>query len=139
MECIVGGATVGGRFGQRIDHLEQLDHRSRPAVRDDQRHRVRVTRLDVDEVDVHAVDLRHELRKGVQLRLRLSPVVVRRPVADELLERRELHALRPIVDELLGGPAGRREAPLEVGEVSIRHVDAERPDCGVVVFGSGRR
>ena len=91
-----------------------------------------VARLDVDEVDVHAVDLRHELRKGVQLRLGLSPVVVRRPVADERFERRELHALRPILDELLGGPPGRRETPAEVGEVRLRHVDAERPDRGLV-------
>ena len=49
----------------------------------------------------------------------LAPVVVGRPVADELLERRELHALRPILDELLGGPAGRREAPAQVGEVGV--------------------
>ena len=84
MERIAGGATVRGRVGQGTDGLEQLDDRAGPAMRHDQRHRVRVTRLDVDEMDVHAVDLRHELRKGVQLPLGFSPVVVRRPVADEL-------------------------------------------------------
>jgi len=34
---------------------------------DDQRHRVRVARADVDEVNVHTVDRRLELRVGVQL------------------------------------------------------------------------
>ena len=120
MECIAGGAAVRGRVGQGTDGLEQLDDRAGPAMRHDQRHRVRVTRLDVDEVDVHAVDLRHELREGVQPRLGLPPVVLGRPVAGELFERRELHALRPILDELLGGPARRRDAPAEVGEVGLR-------------------
>ena len=34
-----------------------------------------------------------ELRQGVEPGLGLAPVVVRSPVADELLELRELHAL----------------------------------------------
>ena len=50
-----------------------------------------------------------------------AEVVVARPVARELLERRQLDALRPVVDELLGGPvaslrcaaASRRSAPPE--------------------------
>ena len=98
-------------------------------MRDDQRHRVRVARADVDEVDVHAVDGRLELREGVQLRLALAPVVIRRPIADEFLELRELRALRLIGDRLLVGPAGRREALLQVGEVRVRHMDAEWEDC----------
>jgi hypothetical protein len=55
-------AAVGGRVGERPDRLEHLDHGARPAVGDDDRQRVLVPRLDVDEVDVHAVDLRLELR-----------------------------------------------------------------------------
>ena len=70
----------------------------------------------MDEVDLHPVDLGRELRQRVQSRLALAPVVLGRPVAGELLQRRQLHALRPILDELLGGPARRREAPREVGE-----------------------
>src|SRR2546425_8799170 len=61
----------------------------------------------MDEVDVHAVDLGRELGQGVELRLGLAPVVVGLPVARELLNRRQLHALRPICDHL---PEGRRVA-----------------------------
>ena len=49
-------------------------------MRDDQRKRVRVLRPDVDEMDLEPVDVRDELRKRVQPRLRLSPVVIGRPV-----------------------------------------------------------
>ena len=62
MEGVLGAAAVRGRVGQRADRVEQLDHGAGPAVGHDQRQRVRVRRLDVDEVDVHAVDLGHELR-----------------------------------------------------------------------------
>ena len=84
-----------------------------------------MARADVDEVDVEPVDLRHELREGVQLCLTLPPVVVGAPVADELLELRQLHALRPVGDRFLVRPAGRRDASAEVDELLLRNVDAE--------------
>jgi hypothetical protein len=49
-------------------------------------------------------------------------------MADQSLELRQLCALRLIGDRLLVGPPGRREAPLQVGEVGVRHVDAEGED-----------
>jgi len=54
-------------------------------------------RTNVDEMNVEPIDLRHELRQGVQLRLALAPIVLC-PIARELLSRRELHALRCIGD-----------------------------------------
>ena len=99
-----------GRVGERADGLEQLDHRARPAVRHDQRQRVLVRRLHVDEVDVHPVDLGLELRQRVQPRLAPAPVVLRRPVAGELLDRRQLHALRSVRDELTAWQAGGCDA-----------------------------
>jgi hypothetical protein len=71
----------------------------------------------VDEVDVHAVDLRGELWERVELRFRLAPVVVRDPVARELFHRRELDALRPVVDELLGGPARGLDAAAKIAQL----------------------
>jgi pimeloyl-ACP methyl ester carboxylesterase len=46
-----------------------------------------VRRLDVDEVDVDAVDLGDELRQRVQPRVDAPEVVIRRPVARKLLNR----------------------------------------------------
>ena len=65
------------RIGQRIDNLQLLDDRARPAVRDDQRERVLMLGPDMDEMDVQPVDLGDEVRQGVQLRLALALVVVR--------------------------------------------------------------
>jgi hypothetical protein len=85
----------------------------------------------VDEVDVDPVDLGRELGERVELRLGLAPVVVGLPVARERLERRQLHALRPIFDELLAGPACRRYASAEVVQVLLRNVNAEGAHSGL--------
>ena len=63
--CAVG--SVSG-----LDHLQELDHRARPAVGDDQRQRVRVRRADVQEVDAEAVD------RGLELAERFSRASQRR-------------------------------------------------------------
>ena len=92
-------------------------------------------RADVNEVDVDAVDLGDELRQGVQLRFDLAPVVFRPPIAHELLELCELHALRLIGNRFLVGPPRRVDAPAQIGERVVWNVDPERAD-GVAV---GRR
>jgi hypothetical protein len=56
---------VRGRIGERPDRPDEIEHRSGPAVRHDQRQRVRVLGLDVNEVNVEAVDPGHELRMWV--------------------------------------------------------------------------
>ncbi len=66
VECVLGGAAVSGRVGQRADGLQQLDDRAGPAMRHDQRQRILMPRPDVDEVDVDPVDLGRELRQRVQ-------------------------------------------------------------------------
>jgi DNA-binding CsgD family transcriptional regulator len=119
MECIAGGAAVLGRIGQGTDGLEELDDRAGPAMRHDQRQRVLMPGPDVDEVDLHPVDLCRELRQCVQSRLGLAPVVLGAPVAGELFERRELHALRPIPDEFLGGPAGGRDPAAQLDDLLV--------------------
>ena len=62
VERVFGASAVRGRIGERADGLEQLDDRAGPTVGHDQRQRVLVIRLDVDEVHVDAVDLGRELR-----------------------------------------------------------------------------
>jgi hypothetical protein len=84
--------------------------------------------LDVDEVDAEPVDLGRELRQRVQFRLALAPVVVGRPVARQLLQHRQLHALRPIADQLLVRPARRRDARTQRLDLRLGNLDRERPD-----------
>ena len=111
--------------------------RARPAVRHDQRQRVLVRRLHVDEVDVQPVDLGLELRQRVQSRFAPAPVVLGRPVAGELLDRRQLHALGPIGDELLGRPASRLDAAAQLFDLALRDVDSERADLGLCACARG--
>lgn len=125
-------------IGERLDELDLLEDGARPSVRDEERHRVGVARPDVDVVDAEPVDLRLELREGVQLRLGPPPVVPGAPVADELLEVREPRALRRVRHGFLLGPAGRRDAPPQVGGRLVRNPDAEGADRGVRRRG-GRR
>ena len=130
MEGIPGGAAVRGRVGQGTHGLEELDDRAGPAMRHDQRQRVLMPGPDVDEVDLHAIDLGLELRQRVQSRLAPAPVVLGGPVAGELSQRRQLHSLRPILDELLAGPARGRDPSPQFGEFRLGYVHAKRSDIG---------
>ena len=125
VEGVRGAAAVGRGIGERLDDLQLLDDRAGPAVRHDQRQGVFVLRADVDEVDVQPVDLGDEVRHGVEPRLDLAPVVVGLPVAQDLLDGLERHALRKIGDGLLLGQPGLRQAAAQVGQLRLRNVDAE--------------
>src|ERR1700689_2963384 len=88
-----------------------------------------MSRANMDEMDVEAVDLGHELRQRVELRLALPPVVVRPPIARDFLDRGELYALGVVQDGLTIGPARRRDAPAEIDQRILWNVNLERPDC----------
>ena len=119
------GAVCRG-IGERLDDLELLDRRARPPVRDDERQRVLVLGADVDEVDVDPVDLGDEVRQGREALLELAPVVVRRPVVGQRLDRLELHALGGI--HLPVGPVRRLDAAAQVVELLVGDVERERAD-----------
>ena len=114
--------------GERIDDLELLDRRARPAVGHNQRQRILMRGAHVDEVDVHPVDLGDEVRQCGKALLELAPVVIRGPIGGQCLDRLELHALRRIC--LPVGPARRRDASTEVCQVLFRNVDIEGANLG---------
>ena len=93
-----------------------------------------VTRADVNEVNVHAVDGCDELRQCFELGLGPSPAVARAPISDERLELGELYALRRVVDRLAVGPARSGDAPAQIGKVLLWDMDRKGADC--VAFGS---
>src|SRR5262249_4038903 len=136
-ESIFRSSSMPRGIGQRIDYIQQLENRSGPAVCHNQRHRVRMTRAYVDKVNVNAVDGSHELRQGVESRLRLSPVVIRLPVAHQLFHGRGLHALRLVLDRLAVGQACRREALAEVHQCCFRNLDLKGSD-GLTRLGVAR-
>src|SRR5882672_478075 len=71
-------------------------------------------------MNVQPVDLGDEIRQGVESRLDLAPVVLRRPIAREFLGRRKLHALRCIGDRFPFGPSSRADALAQIGKFRFR-------------------
>jgi len=98
-------AGMRGRVGQRAENPLELKERPGPAVRHDQRYRVRVRRADVQEVHIEAVDPGGELRDPVQAGLRGPPVVAVGPVAAQVPHIGQRHALRPVRNRLSLRPA----------------------------------
>ena len=133
MKGVLCGAAVCGRIGQGLDDLQLLDDRAGPSVRDDQGQGILVLGADVKEMDVEPVDLGDEVRQGVQLRLALAPVVVRRPVARQVLHQCQRHALRVVADRLSLGPPCRTYAPAHVVERLLRKTDVERTNSRVCI------
>src|SRR4051794_20820302 len=84
-------------------------------------------RADVDEVNVEPVDLGDEVWDSFQLRLALSPVVICSPVARELLHRRQLHALRCIVDQFSFWPPGRVDATAKISKLRVWKIELKGP------------
>ena len=137
VEGVSGAGAVGGRIRQRLDDLELLDRRSRPAVGDDERQRVLVRRANVDEVDLDAVDLGDEVRQGREPLLEGAPVVSGRPVASERLDRVQVHALHRI--RLAIGPPGRFDPAAQVGQVLVGDFESELADRLRTGRDAGRR
>src|SRR6266849_1481534 len=137
MERVRCARAMRRGIGKWIDNLQLLDDRAGPPVGDDERQRILMYRANVDEMNVEPIDLGHELRQGVQLRLALAPVVICPPIARECLSRRQLHALRCIGDRFALRPLGRVYAPAQLGKLRFRHVDVEGTEskaarCGFV-------
>ena len=128
VEGVRCAAAVRGGIDQRIDDLQLMEDRAGPAVRNEERQRVRVLRAHVDEMNVQSIDPGDELRQGVQPRLHLAPVVFRRPVARDVLHQRERDALRIVRDGLFLGPLRGGNAPAEVLKSGLGHVDGEGAD-----------
>jgi hypothetical protein len=95
----------------------------------DQRHGIGVAGADVGELNIEPIDPGDELRQAVQLGFRLPPVMLRAPVAREVLDLGQLYALRLVFDGLPVGPPRGQDAPAQVGEFFFRHIDREGADC----------
>ena len=130
MKRVLELAAMSFGIGQRRDHAPEFEYRPRPAVRQHQRRGIRVLRADMEEVDIHTVDLGDELAGGVQPRLTRPPIVVVPPVIDEIAQGSKRHALRPIVHRLAFGPAGRVDPTVQVIEVGLGDRQREGANFG---------
>src|SRR5260370_39216785 len=94
-------------------------------MRDDHRKRIRILRTGMNEMNIEPVDVRRELRQGVQPRFDLAPVVIRLPITCECSHPRELHSLSCMRYLFPLGPLRRADPPAEgnnrrVGQADLR-------------------
>jgi hypothetical protein len=93
----------------------------------------------MDEVDVEAVDLRHELRQRIQPLREPRHVVGAVPVTKERLGGRQLYALRVVLDGLLPGQSCRPDPTVQVVNCPIWEVNTEWAHLAVVAGTCIRR
>src|SRR6202008_1783504 len=110
---------------ERADDLHELDDRSRPSVRENDRQRVPVRGAHVDEVNAEPVDLGAVLREGVEASLEPAPVVLVAPVDDQRLSLLQGYALRPVTDGFPLRPPRGRQPTFEIVECRLRYLDLE--------------
>src|SRR4051794_2736012 len=88
-------------------------------------------------MDIDSIDQSDELRKGIDLRLGLSPSVVVLPVAHQTLHRRELHTLRAIGNRFRFRPVCRAKAASKITDRLLRNMDTEWTNGSIA--GTARR
>ncbi len=125
MERILGAPTVRLRIGQRTDHVEKLDDRPRPAVREEDRQGICVLGTHMQKVNSQTVERRAKLWKRVEPALKPPHVIPISPIVDESLSAFQLDALRPVGDGFPFGPACRCEPSPEILDHGRRDGDTE--------------
>ncbi len=89
------GCAVRIGIAQRTDDVDELDHRPRPPVDEEQRSGIRTRRALVEGVEALAVHLHDDLVVRVEPLLHRIPVEVARPVVAELLQVGDVGAVLP--------------------------------------------
>ncbi len=112
-------------MGERLDDVEELDDRPRPAVTDDERHRRRGAALLVNEVKVDAVNRHAEVGETIDRGFVLAPVILLDPVRAKLLHVVEVCAVLPatIVRHLV--PRKRRDLGTDLSQGLVGDLDTK--------------
>src|SRR5260370_13049015 len=85
-------------------------------------------------MNVQSIDLGHKLRQGVHFCLDLAPVVFRRPIARQRLNRRELYSLGCICNRFSFRPLCRVDAPAQFGKFRFRNIHMKRTNRILVSY-----
>ena len=117
--------------GQEVERVEELDHRPRPPVGEDERQSVSPRGAGVEEVDPQPVDGGPVLADGAEPLLARSPVVGLRPVVAQLLQIGQRDALGG-VGLRLWPPCGAEARP-QVAQLPIGDDGRERLHHGIIL------
>ena len=95
---------------------------------DDDRQRVGVLRLHVNEMDVQAVNVGDEVGVGIELGFGPAPVMLVLPIIQQLLHGGQIYALAGVVHGLAFRQPGLAQAQAQIGQRRFREADPEWPD-----------
>ena len=124
-EAVRRVAAEAGRVGQARDDVDELEHRARPAMHQQQGAGVGALAGDVEEVQVDAVQVDGGLRKGVQPRFLGAPIEAVLPIGDEVARRIQVGAIGPGLARRLVGEAGAGEAFAQIVDGGVGHAQGE--------------
>ena len=136
MERIGGLTAMRHGIGQRPNDFHEFDHRTRPAMRHEQRACCGVWRPDVHELDVQTVDFGDELWVSIEGRLAATPVVLGTPVLTDFTGISQRNTLAPIARGFAFRPAGLGEASRQIIECGLWHSNLKEADVGIDAFFS---
>lgn len=112
-------------FGERADHVHKFQHRTGPAMREQQRPCGRIGRADMDEMDIHPVQFDQEIGQCVQRGFAASPVIFGRPISSQFFHIGQWYALVPILHRFLFRKTGERELGFEAGQMAFGNLYGE--------------
>ena len=118
-EGIARIATESCRIGQTRDDIEKLENRARPAVQQEQRHRVGADASHMQVMEIDAVEPDAELRERIQRGFLGPPVECVTPVFGELAKMADIGAVSPCSTGRRIGKAGAGKTVAEIGDVGV--------------------
>ena len=125
--------TMRQRIGQGTNDLGEFEDRAGPAVREQHRQRVLVSRTDVQKMNIQPVDPGPVLSEPVEHAFASPPIVLFPPIFHQLFQAMELQALGDIRDRLRLRPSGGCQTALQIIDLGLRNMGFESDDarhCG---------
>jgi len=117
------------RIREARDHVEELEDRTWPAVRDEQWKCVLMDRSRMDEMDRLSINRGAEMGELVQTSLLPAPIVRVAPVTNQLAQVVDGNPVLPAGALDLIRETGARQTPVEILENGVLHADREGVYC----------
>ena len=125
-EGIARIATEARRLGQARNEIEEFKHRSRPTMRQQQRHGAWPFATHMQEMQINAVKFGTELRKGVQRGFLRTPIETLLPIGQQIAQIGDACAVSPGRFRRLIRQARQRQAGLQILQRCIGDMQAKR-------------
>ena len=124
-----GVARIGAearRIGEARNEVDELEHRSRPAVHQQQRRGIGSLPRDMQKVQIAVRARQPELREGVEARLLRAPVEGSAPGVDQAAQIVDIRPVAPRLARRAIRKPGARQALAQVRKVAVGNAQCER-------------